>query len=80
MFDHVTIRVTDADAFRRAGIAAGYRDEGTPGARPQYRVADVDAGLRFSELVGPHAGSGGDHGAFVRDPDGANVEPVDHHR
>jgi catechol 2,3-dioxygenase-like lactoylglutathione lyase family enzyme len=82
-----------ADEFWRAGTAAGYRDDGAPGPRPQYgddyygaflldpdgnsaeavhrsamrddggivdhlwiRVADVDAAERFYETVGPHAG------------------------
>jgi catechol 2,3-dioxygenase-like lactoylglutathione lyase family enzyme len=81
-----------ADEFWRAGTAAGYRDDGAPGPRPQYgddyygaflldpdgnsaevvhrgamrddggvvdhlwiRVADVDAAERFYEIVGPHA-------------------------
>jgi catechol 2,3-dioxygenase-like lactoylglutathione lyase family enzyme len=80
------------DAFWRAGIAAGYRDDGAPGPRPQYseryyggflldpdgnsaeavhlgreggdalidhlwiRVADVDASRRFYELVAAEAG------------------------
>jgi catechol 2,3-dioxygenase-like lactoylglutathione lyase family enzyme len=80
------------DAFWRAGTEAGYRDDGEPGPRPQYRddyyggflldpdgnsaeavhhgalrrggavdhlwirVADVVASTRFYEDVGPHAG------------------------
>jgi len=80
------------DAFWRAGTAAGYRDDGAPGPRPQYRedyyggflldpdgnsveavhhggmpddvivdhlwlrVADVDRSRRFYALVAPHAG------------------------
>ena len=80
------------DVFWRAGVDAGYRDDGAPGPRPQYspdyyggflldpdgnsveavhhgseretgaidhlwiRVADVDAAKRFYELVAPHAG------------------------
>jgi catechol 2,3-dioxygenase-like lactoylglutathione lyase family enzyme len=80
------------DAFWRAGVEAGYRDDGAPGPRPQYspdyyggflldpdgnsaeavhhgseretgaidhlwiRVADVDAARRFYERVAPHAG------------------------
>jgi catechol 2,3-dioxygenase-like lactoylglutathione lyase family enzyme len=80
------------DEFWRAGTAAGYRDDGAPGPRPQYsddyygaflldpdgnsaeavhheslreggnvdhlwiRVSDVDASTRFYETVGPAAG------------------------
>jgi catechol 2,3-dioxygenase-like lactoylglutathione lyase family enzyme len=80
------------DAFWRAGVDAGYRDDGAPGPRPQYspdyyggflldpdgnsveavhhgseretgaidhlwiRVADVDVASRFYERVAPHAG------------------------
>jgi catechol 2,3-dioxygenase-like lactoylglutathione lyase family enzyme len=79
------------DEFWQAGTAAGYRDDGAPGPRPQYgsdyyggflldpdgnsveavhhegvrpgeiqhlwlRVADVDASKRFYELVSEHAG------------------------
>ena len=80
------------DEFWRAGTAAGYRDDGAPGLRPQYsddyygaflldpdgnsaeavhhgsmreggnidhvwiRVADVEASTRFYETVGPAAG------------------------
>jgi catechol 2,3-dioxygenase-like lactoylglutathione lyase family enzyme len=55
---------TDDDArvhaFHEAGIAAGYRDNGPPGERPQYHP--------------------GYYGAFVLDPDGNNVEVVNHHR
>jgi catechol 2,3-dioxygenase-like lactoylglutathione lyase family enzyme len=170
------------DAFWRAGVEAGYRDDGEPGPRPQYspdyyggflldpdgnsaeavhraaprrdgvidhlwiRVADVEASKRFYERVGRHAGFGlgydsperarfggengsfslvagtptehahiafpaddagvdafhraltaeghpdnggpgertqyhpGYYAAFVLDPDGNNVELVDHHR
>jgi catechol 2,3-dioxygenase-like lactoylglutathione lyase family enzyme len=82
----------DADEFWRVGVAAGYRDDGTPGPRPVYggdyygaflldpdgnsaeavhrsgmreagsvdhlwiRVADVDAAQRFYETVAPHVG------------------------
>lgn len=46
------------DAFHRAAVAAGYRDNGTPGERAQY-----------------HAGY---YAAFVLDPDGNNVELVNH--
>jgi catechol 2,3-dioxygenase-like lactoylglutathione lyase family enzyme len=48
------------DAFHRAAIAAGYRDNGAPGERPEY-----------------HRGY---YAAFVRDPDGNNVEVVNHNR
>jgi catechol 2,3-dioxygenase-like lactoylglutathione lyase family enzyme len=48
------------DAFHRAAIEAGYRDNGAPGERPEY-----------------HAGY---YGAFVLDPDGNNVEVVNHNR
>ena len=80
------------DEFWRAGTEAGYRDDGAPGPRPQYRadyyggflldpdgnsaeavhhdvvrepgwidhlwirVADVEAAKAFYELVAPHAG------------------------
>jgi catechol 2,3-dioxygenase-like lactoylglutathione lyase family enzyme len=47
-------------AFHRAAIEAGYRDNGGPGERPQYHP--------------------GYYGAFVLDPDGNNVEVVNHHR
>ena len=40
--------------------AAGYRDNGGPGERPEYHD--------------------GYYGAFVLDPDGNNVEVVDHNR
>ncbi len=46
--------------FYRVALSAGYRDNGTPGDRPEY-----------------HAGY---YGAFVLDPDGNNVEAVNHHR
>jgi catechol 2,3-dioxygenase-like lactoylglutathione lyase family enzyme len=82
----------EVDAFWQAGTEAGYRDDGAPGPRPQYRhdyygsflldpdgnsaeavhhgamrsggnvdhlwirVADVTASKRFYETVGPHAG------------------------
>ena len=48
------------DAFHRAAIEAGYRDNGAPGERPLY-----------------HAGY---YGAFVLDPDGNNIEAVNHNR
>lgn len=47
-------------AFHARLVAAGYRDNGGPGERPQY-----------------HAGY---YAAFVLDPDGTNVELVDHDR
>jgi catechol 2,3-dioxygenase-like lactoylglutathione lyase family enzyme len=48
------------DAFWRAALDAGYRDNGSPGERPEY-----------------HAGY---YAAFVLDPDGNNVEVVNHNR
>jgi catechol 2,3-dioxygenase-like lactoylglutathione lyase family enzyme len=48
------------DAFHRAAIEAGYRDNGTPGERPVY-----------------HRGY---YSAYVLDPDGNNIELVNHHR
>jgi catechol 2,3-dioxygenase-like lactoylglutathione lyase family enzyme len=50
----------DVHAFHDAATAAGYRDNGAPGERPQYHP--------------------GYYGAFVLDPDGNNVEVVNHHR
>ena len=47
-------------AFWQAGIEAGYRDDGAPGLRPQYRDDYF--------------------GAFLLDPDGNNVELVNHNR
>jgi catechol 2,3-dioxygenase-like lactoylglutathione lyase family enzyme len=49
-----------ADEFWRVGTAAGYRDDGPPGERPEY-----------------HAGY---YAAFALDPDGHNVEVVNHNR
>jgi catechol 2,3-dioxygenase-like lactoylglutathione lyase family enzyme len=43
-------------AFHEDALAAGYRDNGAPGERPDY---------------GP-----GYYAAFVRDPDGNNIELV----
>jgi catechol 2,3-dioxygenase-like lactoylglutathione lyase family enzyme len=79
-------------AFHAAGLAAGYRDDGAPGPRPEYgddyyggflldpdgnsaeavhhgdlpprgnvdhlwiRVADLDAAVRFYDTIAPHAG------------------------
>jgi catechol 2,3-dioxygenase-like lactoylglutathione lyase family enzyme len=48
------------EAFHRAAVAAGYRDNGAPGERPEYHPGYV--------------------GAFVLDPDGNNVEVVNHNR
>jgi catechol 2,3-dioxygenase-like lactoylglutathione lyase family enzyme len=48
------------DEFHRAAIAAGYRDNGSPGERPIYHP--------------------GYYGAFVLDPDGNNIELVNHNR
>ena len=48
----------DARAFHEAATAAGYRDNGPPGERPDYHP--------------------GYYAAFVRDPDGNNVEVVRH--
>jgi catechol 2,3-dioxygenase-like lactoylglutathione lyase family enzyme len=48
------------DAFHRAALSAGGRDNGAPGLRPQYHP--------------------GYYGAFVRDPDGHNIEAVFHDR
>jgi catechol 2,3-dioxygenase-like lactoylglutathione lyase family enzyme len=60
---HMAFPTTDdatVDAFHRAAIEAGYRDNGPPGERPVY-----------------HAGY---YGAFVLDPDGNNIEVVNHNR
>jgi catechol 2,3-dioxygenase-like lactoylglutathione lyase family enzyme len=48
------------DAFHRDATAAGYRDNGAPGERPEYHP--------------------GYYGAYVLDPDGNNVEVVNHNR
>jgi catechol 2,3-dioxygenase-like lactoylglutathione lyase family enzyme len=48
------------DDFHSAALAAGFRDNGGPGERPEY-----------------HAGY---YAAFVLDPDGNNVELVNHNR
>ena len=58
---HVAVLAADrasVDAFHRAALAAGGRDNGAPGLRPHY-----------------HANY---YGAFVRDPDGHNIEAVCH--
>jgi catechol 2,3-dioxygenase-like lactoylglutathione lyase family enzyme len=46
--------------FHRLAIAAGFRDNGGPGERPEYHPGYV--------------------GAFVLDPDGNNIEAVNHNR
>ena len=51
---------TTVEAFHRAVLEAGYRDNGGPGERPVYHE--------------------GYYGAFVLDPDGNNVELVNHNR
>ena len=48
------------DAFHRAGIEGGYRDNGPPGVREQY--SSEEAGRYYA--------------AFLLDPDGNNVEAV----
>jgi catechol 2,3-dioxygenase-like lactoylglutathione lyase family enzyme len=48
------------DAFHRAAVEAGYRDNGPPGERPRYHP--------------------GYYGAYVLDPDGNNIEVVNHNR
>jgi catechol 2,3-dioxygenase-like lactoylglutathione lyase family enzyme len=48
------------DAFHRAGVESGYRDNGAPGVREHY---SSEAGGRY-------------YAAFVLDPDGNNVEAV----
>jgi catechol 2,3-dioxygenase-like lactoylglutathione lyase family enzyme len=53
-------RAGAVDAFHAAATAAGHRDNGAPGERPEYHP--------------------GYHAAFVLDPDGNNVEVVDHGR
>ncbi|MBD0329473.1 MAG: VOC family protein [Thermoleophilia bacterium] len=50
----------EVDAFHRAGIEAGYRDNGPPGVREQY--SSPEAGLYYA--------------AFLLDPDGHNIEAV----
>ncbi len=51
-------RREQVDAFHKAALAAGGRDNGAPALRPEY--------------------SEGYYGAFVRDPDGHNIETVCH--
>jgi catechol 2,3-dioxygenase-like lactoylglutathione lyase family enzyme len=48
------------DAFHRAGVEAGFRDNGPPGVREQY--SSDEAGRYYA--------------AFLLDPDGNNVEAV----
>jgi catechol 2,3-dioxygenase-like lactoylglutathione lyase family enzyme len=50
----------EVDAFHRAGIEAGARDNGAPGVREQY--SSDEAGRYYA--------------AFLLDPDGNNVEAV----
>jgi catechol 2,3-dioxygenase-like lactoylglutathione lyase family enzyme len=60
---HLAFPVEDDKAvgeFHRVALAAGYRDNGGPGERPEYHAGYV--------------------GAFVLDPDGNNVEAVNHNR
>jgi catechol 2,3-dioxygenase-like lactoylglutathione lyase family enzyme len=60
---HLAFPVEDdaaVEEFHRVALAAGYRDNGGPGERPQYHP--------------------GYFGAFVLDPDGHNVEAVNHNR
>jgi catechol 2,3-dioxygenase-like lactoylglutathione lyase family enzyme len=60
---HLAFPVPDDDTvgeFNRIALAAGYRDNGGPGERPEYHAGYV--------------------GAFVLDPDGNNVEAVNHNR
>jgi catechol 2,3-dioxygenase-like lactoylglutathione lyase family enzyme len=53
-------REEDVRRFHAEATAAGYRDNGMPGERPQYHP--------------------GYYAAYVLDPDGHNIEVVDHHR
>ena len=48
------------DAFHRAGVDAGYRDNGPPGVREHY---SSEEGGRY-------------YAAFLLDPDGNNIEAV----
>jgi catechol 2,3-dioxygenase-like lactoylglutathione lyase family enzyme len=60
---HLAFPVADDAAvaeFHRVATAAGHRDNGGPGERPEYHAGYV--------------------GAFVLDPDGNNVEAVNHNR
>lgn len=60
---HLAFPVADDEMvaeFHRVAVAAGYRDNGAPGERPEYHAGYI--------------------GAFVLDPDGSNVEAVNHNR
>jgi catechol 2,3-dioxygenase-like lactoylglutathione lyase family enzyme len=60
---HLAFPVPDDETvarFHAVATAAGYRDNGAPGERPEYHAGYV--------------------GAFVLDPDGTNVEAVNHNR
>ena len=50
----------EVDEFHRAGIEAGFRDNGEPGVRERY--SSEEAGLYYA--------------AFLLDPDGNNIEAV----
>jgi catechol 2,3-dioxygenase-like lactoylglutathione lyase family enzyme len=50
----------EVDAFHRAGVEAGYEDNGAPGVREEYS----------SEAAGRY------YAAFLLDPDGNNIEAV----
>jgi catechol 2,3-dioxygenase-like lactoylglutathione lyase family enzyme len=50
----------EVDAFHRAGIDAGFRDNGAPGVREHY---SSEEGGRY-------------YAAFLLDPDGNNIEAV----
>jgi catechol 2,3-dioxygenase-like lactoylglutathione lyase family enzyme len=50
----------EVDAFHRAALEAGFRDNGPPGMREQY--SSEAAGLYYA--------------AFLLDPDGRNIEAV----
>jgi catechol 2,3-dioxygenase-like lactoylglutathione lyase family enzyme len=50
----------EVDGFHRAGIDAGFRDNGGPGVREQY--SSEEAGRYYA--------------AFLLDPDGNNIEAV----
>jgi catechol 2,3-dioxygenase-like lactoylglutathione lyase family enzyme len=50
----------EVDAFHRAGVDAGFEDNGGPGVREQY--SSKEAGLYYA--------------AFLLDPDGHNIEAV----
>jgi catechol 2,3-dioxygenase-like lactoylglutathione lyase family enzyme len=59
-FAFVATSRQQVDAFHRAGVEAGYRDNGGPGVREQY--SSEEGGLYYA--------------AFLLDPDGNNVEAV----